>query len=45
MGRKKRMHGQFIRSLDEKLVNKEQACRGLKFRNIKGETGSKIVAA
>jgi hypothetical protein len=39
------MHGQFPRSLDEKLVNKEQSYRWLKFRDIKGETESTIVAA
>jgi hypothetical protein len=39
---KKRMHGQFPRSLDEKLVDKEQSHRWLKFGDIKGGT---IVAA
>jgi hypothetical protein len=31
----KRMHGQFPRSLDEKLVDNEQSYRWLKFGNIK----------
>jgi hypothetical protein len=39
------MHGQFTRSLDEKLVDKEQSYRWLKFGDIKGETGSRVVAA
>jgi hypothetical protein len=39
------MHGQFPWSLDEKLVDTEQSYRRLKFGNIKGETGSAIVAA
>jgi hypothetical protein len=38
------MHGQFPRSLDEKLVDKEQSYRWLKFEDIKGETESTIVA-
>jgi hypothetical protein len=41
----KRMHGQFPHSLDEKLVDKEQSYRCLKFGDIKGETGSTVVAA
>jgi hypothetical protein len=41
----KRMHGQFPRNLDEKLVDNEQSYRRLKFGNIKGETESTIVAA
>jgi hypothetical protein len=41
----KRMHGQFRRSLDEKLFDKEQSYRWLKFGDIKGETESIIVAA
>jgi hypothetical protein len=41
----KRMHGQFSRSLDEKLVDKEQSYRWLRFGDIKGETGSTVVAA
>jgi hypothetical protein len=41
----KRMHGQFPRSLDGKLVNKEQSYRWLKFGDTKGETESTIVAA
>jgi hypothetical protein len=39
------MHGQFLHSLDEKLVDKEQSYRWLKFGDIKGETESTIVAA
>jgi hypothetical protein len=39
------MHGQFPRSLDEKLVDKEQSYRWLKFGDIKGETESTIVSA
>jgi hypothetical protein len=39
------MHGQFPRSLDEKLVDKGQSYRWLKFGDIKGETESTIVAA
>jgi hypothetical protein len=42
---KKRMHGQFARNLDEKLVDKEYYYRWLKFGDIKGETESTIVAA
>jgi hypothetical protein len=41
----KRMHGQFPRSFVEKLVDKEQSYRWLKFGDIKGETESTIVAA
>jgi hypothetical protein len=41
----KRMHGQLPRNLDEKLVIMEQSYRWLKSGNIKGETGSTIVAA
>jgi hypothetical protein len=41
----KRMRGQFPCSLDEKLVDKEQSYRWLKFGDIKGETESTIVAA
>jgi hypothetical protein len=33
----KRMHGQFPRSLDDMLVEREQIYRWLKFREIKGE--------
>jgi hypothetical protein len=40
----KRMHGQFPRNLDVKLVDKEQSYRWLKFGDIKGETESTIVA-
>jgi hypothetical protein len=39
----KRMHGQFPRSLDEKLGNKEQSYRWLKFGDIKGETESRCL--
>jgi hypothetical protein len=42
--RGKRMPGQFSRNLDKKLVDNEQSYRWLKFRNIKGETESTIVA-
>jgi len=41
----KRMHGQLLRNLDEKLVDIEQSHHWLKFGDIKGETESKIVAA
>ena len=41
----KRMHGQFPRNLDEKLVDIEQSYRWLKSGDIKGETESTIVAA
>jgi len=41
----KRMHGQLPRNLDEKLVDIEQSHHWLKFGDIKGETGSTIVAA
>ena len=41
----KRMHGQLPRNLDEKLVDIEQSYRWLKSGDIKGETGSTIVAA
>jgi hypothetical protein len=41
----KRLHGQFPRSLDEVLINKEQSYRWLKFGDIKGETESFIMAA
>jgi hypothetical protein len=37
------MRGQFTRSLDEKLVDKEQSHRWLKFGDIKGETHVKCV--
>jgi len=39
------MHGQLLRSLDEKLVDFVQLYRCLKSGDIKGETESKIVAA
>jgi hypothetical protein len=39
------MHGQFPRSLDEKLVDKEQSYRWLKCEDITGETESTAVAA
>jgi hypothetical protein len=38
------MHGQFPRSSDGKLVDKEQSYRWLKFGDIQGETESTIVA-
>jgi hypothetical protein len=41
----RRMHGEFTHSLNEKLVDKEQSYRWLKFGDINGETVSKIVAA
>jgi hypothetical protein len=41
----KSVYGQFLCSLDEKLVDKEHSDRWLKFGDIKGETGSTIVAA
>ena len=41
----KRMHGQLLRNLDEKLVDIEQSYRWLKSDDIKGETESTIVAA
>jgi hypothetical protein len=43
--RGKRMHRQFPRMLDEKLVHNEPSYRWLKFGNLKGETESTIVAA
>jgi hypothetical protein len=39
------MHGQFPHSLDEKLVDKEQSNRWLKFGIIKGEIESTTVTA
>ena len=39
------MHGQLPRNLDEKLVDIEQSYRWLKSGDIKGKTGSTIVAA
>jgi hypothetical protein len=39
------MHGQYPLSLDEKLVDKKQSYRWLKFVDIKGETESTVVAA
>jgi hypothetical protein len=39
------VHGQFSRSLDKKLVDKEQSYQWLKFVDIKGETESTIVLA
>jgi hypothetical protein len=41
----KRLHGQFPRTLDEGLIDKEQSYRWLKFGDIKGETESVIMAA
>jgi hypothetical protein len=40
-----RMHVQFLRNLDEKVVDNEQSYQWLKFGNIKGETESTVVAA
>jgi hypothetical protein len=40
-----RMHEQFPRSFDEKLVDKEQSYRWLKFGDIKGGRESTAVAA
>jgi hypothetical protein len=42
---RKRMHGQFPRSLDDMLVAREQTYRWLIFGDIKGETESLTVAA
>ena len=39
------MHRQLPRKLDEKLMDIEQSYRWLKSGNIKGETGSTIMAA
>jgi hypothetical protein len=39
------MYGQFPHNLDEKMVDKEQSYRWLKFGGIKGETGTTIVVA
>jgi hypothetical protein len=41
----KGLHGQFPRSLDEGLIDKEQSYRWLKFGDIKGEIESVIMAA
>jgi hypothetical protein len=41
----KRMHGEFPRNLDEKLMDNEQSYRLLKFGDIKGETASTTAAA
>jgi hypothetical protein len=41
-GEEKRMDGQLSRSLDEKLMDKEQSCQWLKFGDIKGETESTV---
>jgi hypothetical protein len=41
----KRPHGQFPRSLDERLIDKEQSYRRLKFGDIKGETKSTVKSA
>jgi uncharacterized protein (UPF0371 family) len=41
----KRLYGQFPRSLDEELIDKEQFYCWLKFRDIKGETESVIMAS
>jgi hypothetical protein len=42
---RKRIHGQFPRSIDEQLVDNKQSYRWLKFGDIKGETGRATVAA
>jgi len=42
---RERRHGQFPRSLDEQVVGQEQSYRWLKFGDVKGETGSRIVVA
>jgi hypothetical protein len=39
------MHGQWPRSLDEKLMDIEQSYRWLKYGELKGEIESTIVAA
>jgi len=39
------MHRQFPRNVGEELMDKEQSYRWLKFVDIKGETGSTVVAA
>jgi hypothetical protein len=41
--KKKILHGQFPRSLDEGLIDKEQSYRRLKFGDIKGETETVIM--
>jgi hypothetical protein len=41
----KRLCGQFPRSLDEGLIDKEQSYRWLKFGDIKGETENTIMVA
>ena len=41
----KRIHGQFPRNLNEKMVDIEKSYRWLKSGDIKGETESTIVAA
>jgi hypothetical protein len=41
----KRMHGQFLHSLDDKLLDNERSYQWLKFGNIKGQTESTIVTA
>jgi hypothetical protein len=41
----KRMHGKFPHNLEEKLVDKEQSHRWLKFRDMRGKTESTVVAA
>ena len=42
---RKRMHGQFPLSLDEKLVDNEECYRFRKFWDVKGETESAILVA
>jgi len=39
------MHGHFSPNIDEKLVGNEWSYQWWKFGDIKGETGSSIVAA
>lgn len=38
------MHGQFLHSINEKLMDQEQLYQWLKFGDIKGEIESTIVA-
>jgi len=40
---RKRLHGQLLRNLDEKLVDIEESYRWLNYGDIKGETESTIV--
>ena len=43
--KRKKMHGQFPRNLEEELVDNEQSYWWLKFGDITGETESTVVAA